>query len=604
MRKPAKTTADLIREGAAGNNGEAGRSPRRQSHADAATPARPTRKPRLPEPYQPFPVEVLPAPLAEYVRQGAAALGCDAAYLALPCLAVAAGMIGYTRVLRLKRSWRVPGVLWTLVIADSGSLKSPAFRMATDYLFTLQKRPDNEFKRKLAEYTEAKERWLDAVKAARKGEGDPPGDEPEPPARQTLFTSDATIEAVAELVGENPRGLVVACDELAGWLGSFTRYKGKAGGTDLPRWLSMHSAGGFAYHRKTGDRRRIVVPHAAVSVAGGIQPDILGRALSGEFLEAGLAGRLLMAMPPRPQKVWSELEIDPCAETRYHELLDALHRLEFGRSDGEATPQLLRLSPDAKAAWVRWYNEWAEQQGTVEGELAAAYSKLEEAAARFALLHHVVTRTALSESDLVPVEPESVEAGVRLARWFAREAQRVYPTLGESEEDREARRLVEYIGGRGGAITPRQLQRANARRYPTSTCAELALDSLVGLELADWQESPTTDRGGRPTRTLVLRPTTDTTDVTPNVAGVEGDEPPQRPTDASADRTPAAPGPAGEKEGCVGSVGRRAADASAPPGNGGSAKAPAEDGEREDVVSGTRTEQPPETPRKRRRGAI
>src|SRR5262249_2111800 len=32
-------------------------------------------------PYRPFPVDALPAPLAEYVRQGALALGCDPAFL-------------------------------------------------------------------------------------------------------------------------------------------------------------------------------------------------------------------------------------------------------------------------------------------------------------------------------------------------------------------------------------------------------------------------------------------------------------------------------------------------------------------------------------------
>src|SRR5262249_42593308 len=154
---------------------------------------------------------------------------------------------------------------------------------------------------------------------------------------------DATIEAIAELIGDNPRGLLVSCDELAAWLNSFTRYKGKAGGSDLARWLSMHSAGGFAYHRKTGDRRRIVVPHAAVSIAGGIQPEILAGAIAGDFVKSGGFARILPAMPPRPLKVWTEMEIDPDTERRYHSLLEALYALDF---DGDK-PQVLKLSPEA-----------------------------------------------------------------------------------------------------------------------------------------------------------------------------------------------------------------------------------------------------------------
>jgi hypothetical protein len=385
----------------------------------APTPRPVSRKVRVPDPYQPFPVEALPAPLDEFVRQGALALGCDPAYLALPALAVAAGLIGHTRVLRLKRTWRVPCVLWTVVIADSGTLKTPAFRLATDHLFTLQRRLDLEFKRALAAYAKAKEEWQAAAAAAKEAGREPP-DKPEPPVHRSVFTSDATIEAIAELIGDNPRGLTVACDELAGWLGSFARYKGKAGGTDLQRWLSMHSAGGFAYHRRTGDKRRIVVPHAAVSVCGGIQPGILTSTFGDDFLAAGLAARLLMAVPPRRTKTWTELELPPEVEEGYRGLLDKLFALDQTRDgEGHFVPHAVRLDPDAHQAWVDWYKAWAREQAVAEGELASALAKLEEAAARFALLHHIVSRVARGEDDLAPVGRASVEAGIRLSRWFA-----------------------------------------------------------------------------------------------------------------------------------------------------------------------------------------
>src|SRR5262249_39574395 len=149
--------------------------------------------------------------------------------------------------------------------------------------------------------------------------------------------------------------------------------KGKGGGTDLQRWLSMHSAGGFAYHRKTGDKRRIVVPHAAVSVCGGIQPGIIARTMGDEFMSAGLGARLLLAMPPRPLKTWSETEIDPDVERSYHDTLDALLALEFDRdADGEQVPHVLKFSPAAKAMWVRFYDYWAQEQAAAEGEVASA----------------------------------------------------------------------------------------------------------------------------------------------------------------------------------------------------------------------------------------
>ena len=114
-------------------------------------------------------MEALPAPIAEYVRQAAVALGCDPVYVALPCLAVAAGLIGYTRVLRLKRTWRAPSVLWTLVVADSGTLKTPAFRHATDFLFTLQKRLDATFRDRSRTEGERHEQSGPPTRARREG---------------------------------------------------------------------------------------------------------------------------------------------------------------------------------------------------------------------------------------------------------------------------------------------------------------------------------------------------------------------------------------------------------------------------------------------------
>ena len=92
---------------------------------------------------------------------------------------------------------------------------------------------------------------------------------------------------------------------VAGWLGSFTRYKAQKGGTDLPNWLEMHRAGTVIVDRKTAERQTLFISRAAVSVTGGIQPGVLARALSPEFLDAGLAARLLMAMPPKLPKRWS-----------------------------------------------------------------------------------------------------------------------------------------------------------------------------------------------------------------------------------------------------------------------------------------------------------
>ena len=332
------TIMDEARARAATRNGHAGKDP---------LPGGP-RRARTIASYVPFPLAALPAPLAEYVRQCAVALGCDPAFVGLPVLAVIASAIGNTRVIRLKRGWDEPAVLWTVIVGDSGTLKSPAYRKAVGYLFRVQKRLLAEHKQRCATY-------LDDMAAfkARKGEASP-GEQPEPPVYRRVILSDVTIQKVAEILEDNHRGVLVARDELASWLGSFKQYKGRSEGSDLPNWLEMHMAGTVIVDRKTGDRKHYFVERAACSVTGGIQPGVLSRALTPEFLDAGLSARLLTAMPLRLPKRWSELEVSLTAEHDYQDLVDKLLGLDFGiaPNTGEKIPHVLHLDTDAKDTWV------------------------------------------------------------------------------------------------------------------------------------------------------------------------------------------------------------------------------------------------------------
>jgi len=64
-------------------------------------------------------------------------------------------------------------------------------------------------------------------------------------------------------------------------------------------------------------------PSAAVSITGGVQPGILNRVLGYEHRESGLLARMLLAMPPRLRKRWTEIEIPPPSRTRsWRSLMD------------------------------------------------------------------------------------------------------------------------------------------------------------------------------------------------------------------------------------------------------------------------------------------
>ena len=126
-------------------------------------------------------------------------------------------------------------------------------------------------------------------------------------------------------------------------------------------------------------------------------------------------------------------------------------------------------------------------------------------AARLALVIHFV-RWAANDAALESpdaVDAASMKAGIELAQWFKAEARRVYALLGESDDDREQRRLIEWIERKGGSATARELMRSS-RQWATANDAEAVLDDLAAANYGRWMEQPTSSKGGRPTRVFVL----------------------------------------------------------------------------------------------------
>ncbi len=482
-------------------------------------------------PFKPFPLHTLPPILTELVTTAAASIGCDEALVAIPSLAVAASAIGNARAILLKHGWIEPAIVWALTVNDSGQHKSPAYSAAVDPLVSFQMDLFELHREQCEGYQQTLEDWQALPKDQR-------GEKPAPPAEPEIFhTSDTTIEQLGVLLEKRPKGLLVARDELDAWFGSFTRYKGKGGGSDRAQWLELHRAGTLRVDRLTREQKRVSVRRASVSLTGTIQPAVLAKSLDEDAMLSGLGARFLMAMPPRRKRVWTEAEMPDEVVNRYQALLTALLNLPLADVK-KRKPHILGLSGDARRLWIDFYNEWGEVQYNAEGEQSACFAKIEGYASRLMLIHHVVSHIGADVDDCRSITETSARAGIELARWFAAEAVRIYTTFSESNEERGARRLVEHIQARGGKITVKELQRSNQRKYPSSTDAEAALGALAEVGLGRWEDRPAGPQGGRPTRVFILCVTYDETDETPD----EDDDDGGLSYDETGDETPGGPG--------------------------------------------------------------
>ena len=451
----------------------------------------------------PFPTNQLPEPISAFVREGAAAIGADESMIALPMLSLLAGAIGNTRRLRIKAQWAVPPILWTAIVSESGSGKSPSLRLASAFIEEMQARAFARHETAMADYERRLQEHEVAMKRAASRNGASPGEKPEKPACRRLLVNDTTIEALVPILRDNPRGVVVLVDELAAFFTSMDAYRAAGrGALDRPKWLSMFDAGPVTVDRVAKGTAH--VPSAAVCVTGGVQPAILRNILSPDAVTSGLVSRFIFAMPPRRRMRWSEDSVPFATMTATADLfallVDGLGDSTI-KTDG---PKDLDLDPDARAEFARYADEVYARQEAASGATAAMLSKLTATAARIALVVHLVRQAGTEPTLGHRVDVESIRRGIAIAEWAGREQRRVYGMLlgdrGVDQDADDAETLRKWLAAHGGCATLREIRRG-PKSLRDEARAAAAAERLV-VEGRAVRETAAT--GGRPAQVVRL----------------------------------------------------------------------------------------------------
>ncbi|CAN5554055.1 hypothetical protein BH24ACT18_BH24ACT18_22310 [soil metagenome] len=333
----------------------------------------------------PFPVDAMPAPCRPLIQEATRALGCAPELVALPMLATLSSSIGTSRVIEVKGGWREWASLFVAVVASPGAMKTPAAKVA--------KKPAFERQRKLGKtYAEDKDEWKREVreweveKREAQKAGEPAPEEPAVPSMGRCVASDTTVEALVSILEDNPRGLLIHRDELAGWVRSMDQYKGGKG-SDRQHWLNLWSTDEVIVDRKSRMGEPVILAKPFVSLFGGIQPSMLGELGAGT--EDGLMDRFLFAYPEARHIRFTEDEVSEEAEEEYATLYEKLADLRLATDEhGDPNPRPLRLTRRAKdlfAATVDALGAEVLQPG-FPGRLEGVWSK--DAAHRRQQPHH------------------------------------------------------------------------------------------------------------------------------------------------------------------------------------------------------------------------
>lgn len=449
-------------------------------------------------PAPPLPLEVFEG-WGEWIAATGEGCGAPADYVACALVAGAAGLIGNARRVSPWAGWTETCAVWVQLVGKPSSGKSPAMDPVISILRKLEAGLAAGYEADLLRWhteTEVaaltKAQWEKDVALAVKNNTPPPGmsaaaQAPEKPARPRLAVSDATPEALAQILAGHPRGVLAHRDELAGWLAGFDRY---GSGGERAFWLEAFGGRPFVLDRVKHDKP-LQISALTVSVLGGIQPDRLaGALLAGD--DDGLSARFLVTWPePVPPRRPQRIPDDTAAAC-----LERLLSLEMAQDEnGKPVPVVLPLAPEAADLFEQWRNEHITATEAATGMLAGHFGKLPGLLLRLALVleHLWWCRSKESPPARISLAALAAAAGLVLD-YFIPMAARAYGDAAVPEADRLAATVARWIVQTRPALVNASHLRRNVRLPGLKEAGKVKL-ALGTLIEANWL-CPTPSREG------------------------------------------------------------------------------------------------------------
>ncbi len=400
-------------------------------------------------------------------------LPVEAYYLAVLC--VAAGLIpNPTRLMLDPRfQFSAPPILWGGLVGETGSGKSHIINTLTQPLRDIQGEYSIRYQHQLEAYQSALQQYK-----RRKNED---AEEPSRPKPISLYCSNYTLEAVAQILGNQPdRGLLVTPDELAVFLRSMDAYR-KGKGADRAHWLSLYNGDALKVDRKTSEQ--IFVRYTSVSLIGGIQPCILQKLWQEDRdFGDGLWSRFAWVKIPLVPR---SRTADPIHNPR--KLLETVYRrLQV------FPPQQHDLDDEGRQLWERWENEFDELILTEPNEqIRATLPKTKERAGRIALILHYLDAACAGATPSKAVPASTLARAIEFTRWLQAQTRLIYGELGETSSP-EAGRILRFVNRFKGCGSVSLRQARNwwpGRHKPPTAEIRTFLDGVVQLGYARWIDS-------------------------------------------------------------------------------------------------------------------
>ena len=425
-----------------------------------------------------------------------------------------------------------PAPIWVLVLCEPATRKSAVVSELVAPVLVWEKRRAGELGPTIAAAAQRRridERRLKALEDAAVKTDDPQRAaaaveeavrlaqeiQAEPiPAPPVLLASEPTPEALSQQMAANHGRALLASAEAD----VLDIVQGRYSGARNYGILLKGHAGDPVRAQRVG-RPGDTIDHPALAVAMCVQP----QAVRELWADVNAAGRGLLArfavILPEDRIGFRDVRPPGVAEPVRAEWRAAIDRLlTFEPSD---EPLTVGLDKGADALYYDFQRRTESALGV--GDLAERQAwggKLCGLVLRVALTLHALETWATTgrPNDFPEIDRVTMAAAIAWGDYLAAAELHARERLSESEKDRDARQLVEWIGRKGkdrepGTTTVRELTRGPRELRDDSERAKQALDGLVARGVGRWEVDDHAGGRGRPVdRFRLLPPAYDTGD--------------------------------------------------------------------------------------------
>lgn len=463
---------------------------------------------------------MLPDSLRDWVFDSAHRMQAPADFVSVGALVLLGGVIGRQLAIRPKSkdNWAVVANVWGCLIGPPASMKSPALRESRRMIDSMDRDEEAAFAQAEYCYQQAVEThkiFQGQLRDKAKRAGSPDKiqailadipEEPEKPVRRRFCLQDTTAEAVAEVLVENPVGIVLLRDELSSFLAGLDRPGQEASrGFYLEAWNGTDRFSVDRITRKGGTIDGLCVGIIGAATPGAIS-NYVAEALSTGRGADGLLQRFSLVTYPDPISGWQYIDRRP-NDGAYEAARDAFHRCAFidhakvNATCYEDSLPFLRFAEDAQRDFEDWYATLMNEarQGDHHPAYESHLMKMSKTIPALALICHV------ADGGSGPVDRRSATRAFAWGAYAAQHAFRLYHGAIQPELT-YAQLLLKHLPALNSPFTARDVWKRGWSGLCDSDVVQAACNEL---ELAGYlRQSPRTPgtAGGRPTTEYHINP--------------------------------------------------------------------------------------------------